>query len=165
MNQLPIFLNVRGRKVVVLGEGRAAEGRAALARSAGAEIARGPDFAGAVAAFIATGGEAGDIAAANAARAAGIPVNVMDRPALCDFIMPAIVERGAVTVAVSTGGASPTLAQIVRDRIEAVLPDRLAAVAEMAQRFRHQVALAVPDFERRRAFWRRKINRELAKAS
>jgi uroporphyrin-III C-methyltransferase/precorrin-2 dehydrogenase/sirohydrochlorin ferrochelatase len=165
VNQLPIFLNVRGRKVVVLGEGPAADGRAELARSAGAEIVRRPDFAGAVVAFVATGSEAGDIAAAAAARAAGVPANVMDRPALCDFIMPAIIERGAVTVAVSTGGASPTLAQIVRDRIEAVLPDRLAAVAEMAQRFRHQVALAIPDFQRRRAFWRRRINRELAKAS
>jgi uroporphyrin-III C-methyltransferase/precorrin-2 dehydrogenase/sirohydrochlorin ferrochelatase len=165
VNQLPIFLNVRGRKVVVVGEGAAAEGRAELARTAGAEIVRVADFAGAAVVFVATGAEDTDIAAATAARAAGVPVNVMDRPALCDFIMPAIVERGVVTVAVSTGGASPTLAQIVRDRIESVLPDRLAAVAEMAQRFRHQVALAIPDLDRRRAFWRRRISRELAKAS
>ena len=165
MKQLPIFLNVQGRKVVVLGEGAAADGRAALARSAGADVVRGAYFAGAVAAFVATGDEAGDIAAALAARAAGVPVNVMDRPALCDFIMPAIVERGPVTVAVSTGGASPTLAQLVRDRIEAALPQRLAAVAEYAARVRRQVALAIPDPDRRRAFWRRKISKELAKAS
>jgi uroporphyrin-III C-methyltransferase/precorrin-2 dehydrogenase/sirohydrochlorin ferrochelatase len=163
VNQLPIFLNVRGRKVAVIGEGPAAESRAALVRSAGAEVVR--ELEGAVVAFIATGDEAADIDAAAAARAAGIPVNVMDRPAHCDFIMPAIVERGAVTVAVSTGGASPTLAQIVRDRIEAALPDRLAAVAEYARRFRKQVALAIPDMERRRVFWRKKITQELARAS
>jgi uroporphyrin-III C-methyltransferase/precorrin-2 dehydrogenase/sirohydrochlorin ferrochelatase len=163
VNHLPIFLDVRGRRVAVVGEGPAAESRRTLVRSAGAEIAA--DLDGAVVAFIATGSEEGDFAAAATARRAGIPVNVMDRPALCDFIMPAIVERGPVTVAVSTGGASPTLAQMVRDRIEAVLPARLAAVAEYAARVRRQVALAIPDPARRRAFWRRKIARELEKAA
>ena len=165
MNHLPIFLDVRGRRVAVVGEGPLADGRAALARSAGAEVVRGNDVTGAVVAFIATGEEESDRLAAEAARLAGVPVNVMDRPALCDFIMPAIVERGPVTVAVSTGGASPTLAKMVRDRIEAVLPERLAAVAEYAARVRRQVALAIPDPARRRAFWRRKITKELAKAS
>jgi uroporphyrin-III C-methyltransferase/precorrin-2 dehydrogenase/sirohydrochlorin ferrochelatase len=165
VNHLPVFLDVRGRMVAVVGEGPLADSRAALVRSAGAQVVRTSDVAGAVVAFIATGNEASDRLAAEAARAAGVPANVMDRPELCDFIMPAIVERGPVTVAVSTGGASPTLAQIVRDRIEAVLPARLAAVAEYAARVRRQVALAIPDPARRRAFWRRKIARELEKAA
>lgn len=149
----------------MLGEGPQAESRAALARSAGAEIVREPRFDGALAVFIATGNEARDAELAAAARLAGVPVNVMDRPHLCDFTMPAIVERGPVTVAVSTGGASPTLAQIVRDRIEAVLPERLGEVAEWARRARASVARAIPDFQRRRAFWRRTLDRELAKVS
>ena len=155
MSHLPLFFDVGGRKVVVVGEGAAADSRAGLARAAGAVVSRGMDFAGAVAAFVATGVEASDRAAAGAARAAGVPVNVMDRPALCDFIMPAIVRRGDVTVAVSTGGVSPTLAQIVRGRIEAALPERLGELATLAAQFRAQVNRLVPEMPRRRALWRR----------
>lgn len=157
MNHLPIFLDLRGRKVVVIGEGAAAERRAELARAAGAEICRTADFRGAVAAFVATGDAGTDAAAAKAAREAGVPVNAMDRPALCDFIMPAIVQRGDVIVAVSTGGASPTLAQSVRRRIEAALPERLGDLARLAAQFRPQV-IALLSFAARRAFWRRLVD-------
>ena len=73
------------------------------------------------------------IEAQRAAKAAGVPVNVADRPALSDFIMPAIVDRDEVVVAISTGGASPTLATLLRGRIEAMLPERFGAVAQLAQ--------------------------------
>ena len=155
MRHLPVFFNVAGRKVTVVGEGLAADRRAALARSAGAEVVRGSDFAGAMAAFVATGDEESDRLAAAAARRAGVPVNVADRPGLSDFILPAIVDRGDVVVAVSTGGASPTLATLLRGRIEALLPERVGALARLAETFRSQVRMLIAEPTARRAFWRR----------
>jgi uroporphyrin-III C-methyltransferase / precorrin-2 dehydrogenase / sirohydrochlorin ferrochelatase len=142
----------------VIGEGSMADRRAALAASAGALVSRetgGPfAFDGAAAAFVATGDAGSDTAAADAARAAGVPVNVADRPALCDFIMPAIIERDDVVVAVSTGGTSPTLAQAVRARIEAALPERIGALGRLASAFRGQARALIADSTQRRAFWR-----------
>jgi uroporphyrin-III C-methyltransferase/precorrin-2 dehydrogenase/sirohydrochlorin ferrochelatase len=86
-----------------------------------------------------------------------VPVNVADRPGLCDFILPAIVDRGDVVVAVSTGGASPTLAALLRSRIETVLPERLGEVGRLAAAFRAQVNALIAEPARRRAFWRRLI--------
>ena len=127
-----MFFDLKGRKVVVVGEGPAADRRAALARSAGADVRQAPDIQvsdlrGAAAAFVATGDADRDALAQRVARSIGVPVNVADRPGLCDFIMPAIVDRDDVVVAISTGGASPTLAATLRGRIEAVLPERIGA--------------------------------------
>lgn len=155
MRHLPLFFNVAGRKVTVVGEGLAADRRAALARSAGAEVVRGSDFAGAVVAFVATGEEESDRLAAEAARQAGVPVNVADRPALSGFILPAIVDRDVVVVAISTGGASPTLATVLRGRIEALLPERIGALAHLAEAFRIQARKLIADPTARRAFLRR----------
>ena len=83
--------------------------------------------------FVATGDFDSDLDAQRAANAAGIPVNVADRPQLSDFILPAIVDRDEVVVAISTGGASPTLATLLRGRIEAMLPTRFGAVAKLAR--------------------------------
>lgn len=158
-----MFFDLAGRKVVVAGEGLAADRRAELARSAGAQVMRlaatatVADFRGATAAFIATGTLEGDTALQRAARAAGVPVNVADRPALCDFILPAIVDRDGVVVAISTGGASPTLASILRGRIEAAVPERIGALAKLARTFRAQANALIPDPARRRGFWRRLV--------
>ena len=164
MKHLPLFFDLVGRRVVVVGEGAAADRRADLARSAGAEVQRivsptvqAADFRGAAAAFIATGDADRDAAAQRAARSAGVPVNVADRPALCDFILPAIVDRDEIVVAVSTGGASPTLATVLRGRIEAALPERLGAVARLAATFRAQVKALIGEPARRRAFFRRLV--------
>ena len=165
MKHLPLFFDLAGRKVVVVvGEGTKADLRADLARSAGADVRRldagsatPQDFRGAVAVFVATGDEAADVAAHQLAKAAGVPVNVADRPALCDFIMPAIVDRDGVVVAISTGGASPTLATVLRGRIEAVLPERLGALARLVTTFRAQVNALITDPSRRRAFFRRLV--------
>ena len=86
-----------------------------------------------------------------------MPVNVADRPALCDFILPAIVDRDDVVVAISTGGASPTLAATLRGRIEAVLPERIGNLARLAATFRAQVNALIVDPARRRTFWRRLV--------
>ena len=91
-------------------------------------------------------------------QARAIWVNTVDAPDLCSAIFPAIVDRGGVQVAVSTGGRSPTLARIVRGWIEARLPPRLGALADFAAERRERVAAAVPDLGRRRAFWERIIN-------
>ena len=162
MKHLPLFFDLAGRKVVVVGQGTAADRRADLARSAGAEISRiggdafgSADFRGAAAAFVATGKFESDVAAQHAAKASGVPVNVADRPALCDFILPAIIDRDGVVVAVSTGGASPTLASVLRGRIEAILPERIGTLASLARTFRVQVNALIADPARRRGFWRR----------
>ena len=164
MKHLPLFFDLAGRRIAVVGEGAAADRRADLLRSAGADVRRivspvvqPSDFRGATAAFIATGDAARDAAAQRAAKSIGVPVNVADRPALCDFILPAIVDRDEIVVAVSTGGASPTLATVLRGRIEAALPERLGAVARLAATFRAQVNALIAEPARRRAFFRRLV--------
>jgi uroporphyrin-III C-methyltransferase/precorrin-2 dehydrogenase/sirohydrochlorin ferrochelatase len=162
VKHLPLFFDLRGRRVVVVGEAPAADRRAALARSAGADVRQAPDIQvsdlrGAAAAFVATGDADRDALAQRVARSIGVPVNVVDRPGLCDFIMPAIVDRDDVVVAISTGGASPTLAAALRGRIEAALPERIGALARLAATFRAQVNALIVDPARRRAFWRRLV--------
>jgi uroporphyrin-III C-methyltransferase/precorrin-2 dehydrogenase/sirohydrochlorin ferrochelatase len=161
VKHLPLFFDLAGRRVVVVGSSPAAQRRAELARSAGAavfecETVSSADLKGSAAVFVATGAFDSDLDAQRAANAAGIPVNVADRPQLSDFILPAIVDRDEVVVAISTGGASPTLATLLRGRIEAMLPARFGAVATLARTFRGQ-ANGLLEPERRRAFWRRLI--------
>ncbi|MBA3939796.1 MAG: siroheme synthase [Sphingopyxis sp.] len=126
MKQLPVFLNLRGRTVVLVGEGEAADAKARLIARAGGRIVTAWE-AGATIAFVAL--DAGAEAAAAELRARGLLVNVVDRPELCDFTTPAIVDRDPVTIAIGTGGASAGLAKAVRQRIEALLPARLGALA------------------------------------
>ena len=128
MEQLPIFLNLRGRTVVLVGEGEAADAKARLIVRAGGRIV--PVWeAGATIAFVALADDAEARVAAETLRARGLLVNVVDRPDLCDFTTPAIVDRAPVTIAIGTGGASAGLAKAVRQRIEALLPARLGALA------------------------------------
>ena len=163
MKHLPLFFDLAGRRVVVIGQGPAADRRAELARSAGAavfqlETTSAADLRGAVAVFVATGNLDSDTDARRAAKAAGVPVNVADRPGLSDFILPAIIDRDEVVVAVSTGGASPSLATLLRARIETLLPERIGALARLAQTFRVQAKALIVDPARRRAFWGRLID-------
>jgi uroporphyrin-III C-methyltransferase/precorrin-2 dehydrogenase/sirohydrochlorin ferrochelatase len=87
------------------------------------------------------------------ARALGVPVNVPDRPELCTFVLPAIVDRGEVTVAIGTSGAAPVLAQRLRAWLEQELHPRLDALARLAGEFRGAVADKIPSGIRRRKFW------------
>ena len=87
------------------------------------------------------------------ARALGVPVNVPDRPELCTFVLPAIVDRGEVTVAIGTSGAAPVLAQRLRAWLEQELHPRLDALARLAGEFRGAVADKIPSGVRRRKFW------------
>lgn len=128
MEQLPVFLNLRGRTVVLVGEGEAADAKARLIARAGGRIVRAWEE-GVTIAFVALDDDAEARATAEALRARGLLVNVVDRPDLCDFTTPAIVDRAPVTIAIGTGGASAGLAKAVRQRIEALLPARLGALA------------------------------------
>jgi uroporphyrin-III C-methyltransferase/precorrin-2 dehydrogenase/sirohydrochlorin ferrochelatase len=115
------------------------------------------DFARAALAFVATGDCDRDRAAAETARAAGVPVNVADQPELCDFIMPAIVRRGDIAIGISTGGAAPALAKFVRESIERVLPARLGDLARFAGKLTQRVRELFPKPEARRQVWQELI--------
>jgi uroporphyrin-III C-methyltransferase/precorrin-2 dehydrogenase/sirohydrochlorin ferrochelatase len=91
-------------------------------------------------------------------------VNTVDRPELCDFTMPAIVDRGDIVVAVSTQGASPVLAQRVRAAIESVLPPGLGRLAQFAQRFRTAIQSRIADTGSRRRFWDQVLGGPIAAA-
>ncbi|MDK2759956.1 MAG: siroheme synthase [Sphingopyxis sp.] len=128
MEQLPLFLNLRGRTVVLVGEGEAADAKARLIARAGGRVVPAWEE-GAAIAFVALDDDGAARAAAADLRARGLLVNVVDRPDLCDFTTPAIVDRAPVTIAIGTGGASAGLAKAVRQRIEALLPARLGLLA------------------------------------
>jgi precorrin-2 dehydrogenase/sirohydrochlorin ferrochelatase len=83
-------------------------------------------------AFIATGNEEVDAAVFREGRERGVWVNAADDPAYCDFILPAVVRRGELTVAVATGGASPALSRLVRDELDSYLSEDYAVLAEVA---------------------------------
>ncbi|MBJ7440067.1 MAG: siroheme synthase [Sphingopyxis sp.] len=151
MEQLPLFLNLRGRTVVLVGEGEAADAKARLIERAGGRIVSAWEQ-GATIAFVALDDEAEARAAAAALRAHGLLVNVVDRPDLCDFTTPAIVDRAPVTIAIGTGGASAGLAKAVRQRIEALLPTRLGALASALHAARDAMKARWPTpADRRRA--------------
>ncbi|WP_447760922.1 siroheme synthase [Sphingopyxis panaciterrae] len=151
MQQLPLFLNLSGRTVVLVGEGEAADAKARLIERAGGRIVPVWEPSATIA-FVALKDAAAAGAAAEALRAHGLLVNVVDQPGLCDFTTPAIVDRAPVTIAISTGGASAGLAKAVRQRIEALLPARLGALASALQTAREAMKARWPAAaDRRRA--------------
>lgn len=123
MHSLPLFLRLAGRPVILIGAGEAADAKRRLLERAGANVV--VEEAQAALAIVANGDEA----AVARLKARGILVNAVDRPDLCDFTLPAIVERDPVLIAIGTGGASAGLAKIIRQRLEALLPARLGALA------------------------------------
>jgi uroporphyrin-III C-methyltransferase/precorrin-2 dehydrogenase/sirohydrochlorin ferrochelatase len=155
MAQIPIFLDLSGRTVLILGEGEAADRRAATYAAAGATLRRVTQFAPAALEGCALAAAAGapepDLRALSAAaQRLGIPVNVVDRPDLSSFITPSTIERGNLTIAVSTGGTAPVLARLVRQKIEAVIPPGWARLAALAQRLQAETRALLPDMGTRR---------------
>src|SRR5262245_37747472 len=98
-------------------------------------------------------------------RALGVPINVPDRPELCSFALPAIVDRGDVTVAIGTSGVAPVLAQRLRAFLERELHPRLDLLARLASEFRHRVAEKLPAGAARRRFWEGVFDGAAAKAA
>lgn len=153
MQSLPLFHRVSGRPILLIGEGDAAEAKARLIERAGGTIVRDLQDAaaeGARLAFVALEDPHAAADAANEARQAGMLVNVVDMPALCDFTTPAIVDRDPVLVAVGTGGASAGLAKHVRLRLEAILPATLGALAQALADGRARLRRRLPDARERR---------------
>lgn len=132
LSSLPLFHRIAGQPVIVLGQGEAADAKRRLVERAGGmvvdDLAHGVDV-GARLAFVAHEDEASALADAIRARGAGLLVNVVDRPALCDFTTPSIVDRDPVIIAVGTAGASAGLAKSLRLRLERLLPQTLGDLA------------------------------------
>lgn len=177
----PAFHQVAGRRVVIVGGGDEAAAkvrllsetsaalvviapslspaaRAAIARAGaewiGRDFAPG-DVAGAVLAFAASGEEDHDRAVVDAARAAGVPVNAVDRPEICDFYVGALVNRAPVAVAITSTGTGPVLARHIRAKIEAMLPAETGALARIAESLRGKIASVFSDGVDRRRYWER----------
>jgi uroporphyrin-III C-methyltransferase/precorrin-2 dehydrogenase/sirohydrochlorin ferrochelatase len=175
---LPLFHRLEGRKVVVAGSSDGALWKAELLAAAGADVLvlagdqarkfaelpsltvlpRGwapGDLAGAALAVADPAGRDEALRFVAAARAAGVPVNIVDQTDLCDVQFGTIVNRSPILLAISTGGAAPMLGQSIRARIEAVLPLGLSAWAKAAQALRPRLKARVKSFAERRAFWER----------
>jgi len=186
----PAFLDLNGRSALVVGGGEPAARKVRLLLRAGARVtvvaprigaelaqlaAQGAlrvvgrgfvagDLRGQAVVLATTGRAPVDERVAEAARTAGLPVNVVDRPDLSSFIMPAIVERDPVVIGICTGGAAPVLARRIRAAIEALLPARLGRLARFAESFRGSVRATIPDARARLRFWERFFEGPLAGA-
>ena len=187
MDYLPIFFDVRDQPCLVVGGGEVAARKSALLLRAGARLTvlapslhpafgadlaasrithraagfRDEDLDGFILAIAATDDDAVNRAVAAAAKLRRIPVNVVDQPALCSFIMPSIIDRAPVIVAVSSGGASPVLARLLRARLETLIPAGYGRLAALAAVFRDQVKARLKPSERRR-FWERVLQGPIA---
>jgi uroporphyrin-III C-methyltransferase/precorrin-2 dehydrogenase/sirohydrochlorin ferrochelatase len=148
MHSLPIFVRLAGRAVIVLGDGEAAAAKRLLIGRAGARPC-GEEEAAALA--IVAIDDAEEAAAAVARlKARGLLVNAVDRPALCDFTLPAIVDRDPVLIAIGTGGASAGLAKALRQRLEALVPQSMGALATALHAGRGAIRARWPAADERR---------------
>lgn len=179
MDYLPLFHKLQGALVLVVGGGEIALRKARLLADAGAALrVVAPEIDGQLASMAREGGgqvlvrgyQPGDLTGCrlviaatddsglNAqvsadAQALSLPVNVVDAPALCTVIFPAIVDRSPLVIAVSSGGDAPVLARLIRAKLEAWIPAAYGELAGLAARFRHAVKSLYPDVNQRRGFW------------
>jgi uroporphyrin-III C-methyltransferase / precorrin-2 dehydrogenase / sirohydrochlorin ferrochelatase len=188
MDYLPVFMHLKSRPALVVGGGDVAARKCDLLLRAGAQVtvvapdlgeglarraARG-EVAHVHAAFApahvdgkhivvaATDDQAVNRAVHGACVSRGIPVNVVDQAQLCTFILPAIVDRSPIVVAISSGGSSPVLARRLRAKVESVLPASVGRLAALAERFRDSVKARLPDVNARRRFWERTLDGPVA---
>ena len=181
MRTFPLFMSLQERRVLVVGGTEAAARKVELLLSAGAhvtliadtvvgEIAQlidegriswsgrafgDEDLVGASLVIVASDDEAVQARVSHAAQRSCVPVNVVDRPGLSSFIMPAIVDRAPITIAISTGGAAPALARRLRAEIEQAMPAAIGRLARFAEVFRKQVRRTLDQSRTRRRFWDR----------
>jgi precorrin-2 dehydrogenase/sirohydrochlorin ferrochelatase len=183
----PIFLNVAGRPVVVVGGGEVAARKVELLLECGAEVrvisphfsdefaplARRPgvslvrrsyragDLGGAFLAVAATDDPAVNQEVAREAAAGRVLLNVVDQPALSQFIVPSLVRRGGLTIAISTGGASPALARRVREELEQTFGPEYEEFLRLLEEVRRRVQRDEPDPAKRRVIFERLVNSDL----
>ncbi|MEO3997769.1 siroheme synthase CysG [Mesorhizobium sp. CAU 1732] len=188
LNAFPVFMRVEGRLVVIVGNGEEALAKARLMSQSSARlriIAEEPEAAlvawvsandvdfvrqaydpahldGAVLVFAATGEEVHDARVVADARSAGIAANAVDRPELCDFFTPALVNRAPVAIAIGTEGAGPVLAQMIRARIDQMLSPSLGRLATLASAYRDAAERLLPRGNARRQFWKAFFTGEVA---
>ena len=179
MDYLPVFLKVEDRPCLVVGGGKVAARKVGLLSRAGAritvvapqicdEIKALPDqacvtiverefletdMADVVLVIAATDNETVNQTVSGLANRQRVPVNVVDNPDLCSFIMPSIIDRSPVQIAVSTGGASPVLARLLRARLESFIPAAYGRLARLVDEYRHSVKQRFSDAGQRRYFW------------
>ena len=179
MDYLPIFLSLKGEPCLLVGGSQAAGPKARLLLRAGARLTviapdptpelralageagvtwrrrafRDDDLDGMRLAVVATDDDALGRAIADAARQRGIPVNAVDRPSLCSFILPSIIDRSPLVAALSTGGAAPVLARILRARLETVIPAPFGRLARFIGEIRPAVIRRIADPGPRRRFF------------
>lgn len=185
MDYLPIFVNVKGRLCLVVGGGEVAARKAGVLLDAGAKVrvvapeiepalAKQPHveciFArfdaqhldGATLIIAATSDRDVNRQVSVLAHARNIPVNVVDDPELCSFIMPAILDRSPLMVAFSSGGASPVLTRMMRGKLETMIPQSYSRLAAFAERFRELVKQRVTNAAKRRIFWENALDGVIA---
>lgn len=187
MNYYPVFLNLQGRRCIVIGGGAIAEGKVrGLLEAEAAIIVIAPELTPRLRTWVAEGRvghltrtyQPGDLAGAflaisatddrdvNArvweeATARNLPVNVVDDTPHCNFIAPSILRRGDLTVAISTSGKAPALAVRLREQLERVVGDEHARFLELAGTLREPLAARYPSFEQRKALWYRLVDSDV----
>ncbi len=191
MRTLPIFVEMRDRPAVVIGGGVVAARRAEFLVRSGARVSvfapelseefhelrarpnfrhvardlEPQDLQGCALCFIAVEDERLMVAAQQVAKNAGALVNVADRPRLCDFIMPSIVDRSPLVIAISTGGAAPILGRMLKARLESQIPAAYGRLAHLMSGFRRRVAEAIPSQTIRRRFWENVLEGPIGEAA
>ena len=176
MNYLPIFLNLTNKTCLVVGGGDVAVRKISLLLQACAkvrivapnlnpsfELPSGSEYIearfqpshldGMTLAIAATNDVAVNQQVSLEAKLRNIPVNVVDNPEFCTFIMPAILDRSPLMIAFSTGGASPVLARLLRGKLETLIPQTYGRLATFAERFRNAVKQRINTPSQRRIFW------------
>ena len=180
MRHYPVFLDLEGRTAVIVGVGAEAAQKLRLMAKTPARLVVVTPFAeeelchemdatgatwlarefdaddlhGAALVFACGLDDTSENAVVAAGKARNIPVNVVDRPEKCDFITPAIVERGDLTIAIGTAGAAPVLGQGLKAQIEAMLPSSLGSLIAKGKALRPRVAQSLAPGSPRRSFWR-----------
>ena len=191
LSRLPTFFALKDKRVIVAGGSAAATWKAELLSAAGARVdvfaqepsadmlalASAPpngavvvqrrnwwaqDFRGAAIAVADCPNDKAAAQFAAAARNAGVPVNVVDRPAFCDFSFGAIVNRSPLVIGISTEGASPVFGQAIRAKIETLIPQGFARWAAAALAWRPRLRAGALSFRSRRTFWERFTARAMA---
>ena len=150
MNQLPVFLNLQGRKVLLLGSGDMADAKRRLYERAGAIITDDENAVNIALAVVALEDDKEAIEAVARLKAKGLLVNAVDRSELCDYTTPAIIDRNPVLIAIGTGGASAGLAKALRQRLEQLLPASLGTLAEALLGARERIQQIWPEGAARR---------------